>query len=539
MELHLHLTSYGPKIHAILLRTQEYHAIVSNPHSGKRFIPRQKLQEICNERAVAKELARMFPENDTDTNERLTLSICYGRTKDPSIASQSCRKIFAILVLIHEPRLIESFLDHPLCDNDLPLSFDPRFYNALWAPKLKPIRHVKFPDDIDHYWVIKNFTNEQWSVLAPSFEADTTGKGCKVYEFHENDILPIEADPRYTYGSGSGLVEKVKIHSEHNGLGNDYFRLRTTRTSLMGLTKRDIRFKQELDVYQKGMVHIIEICAAFQQGDCRGFLFPWPGGGSLNDLWAKDPGNVVTTAGVKWSEFSRWICTQCHGIIKTIQAIHEPSGTLAVTRDRIQNDIRPHNILHFIEDGPPLGMLKFSDIRLMRFPRNGSWPGESFKAYLQYMAPEPNVRPWEVDIWAFGCLFAEFLTWAIRGRNGLEAFKLKREYDDRALSNKNRGRLVEANFFVIKSSSPGRPSQKSSIKEWFAELTDDLGPGMANTFFPQFLRIIEASMLEPNQERRADCEQVESYLGHLLQENPPDSPYWHFKGTTQYRKRRG
>lgn len=112
-------------------------------------------------------------------------------------------------------------------------------------------------------------------------------------------------------------------------------------------------------------------------------------------------------------------------------------------------------------------MLKFSDIRLMRFPRHGSWPGEWFKAYRPYMAPEPVVRTWEVDTWAFGCLFAEFLTWAIRGSNGIEAFKLKREDDDRALSNENRRRLVEANFFVIKSSflSTRRPKQKTSIKK--------------------------------------------------------------------------
>ncbi|KAL5083963.1 hypothetical protein Trisim1_000699 [Trichoderma cf. simile WF8] len=191
-----------------------FDAIVFNPHSGKRFIPRRKLQEICNEQAVAKELVRVFPEHDTSTIERLTLSICYGRAKGPSIASQSCRKIFAILVLIHQPRLIESFLDHPLCDNDLPLSSDRPFSNALWAPTLKPMRHVKLPEGLDRPWIIQKFFEEQWSVLAPSFEADTTGKGCKVYEFHENDILPIESDPKYEYGSGSGLIEKVKIHRQ-------------------------------------------------------------------------------------------------------------------------------------------------------------------------------------------------------------------------------------------------------------------------------------------------------------------------------------
>lgn len=69
--------------------------------------------------------------------------------------------------------------------------------------------------------------------------------------------------------------------------------------SMMDPTKRDILFQQELDAYQKDMVHIIELYAAFKKGDSHGFLFPWPGGGSLIDLWAKDPGNVATTAGVQ------------------------------------------------------------------------------------------------------------------------------------------------------------------------------------------------------------------------------------------------
>lgn len=234
-------------------------ACVINPRDNKRFIPHRKLKAICNHQAVVEALASAFPEKDGSFHKKYASKVCLEQTPASTVSLQKgphatiasdcefdestiqnestvyqqattkngtvvqpknshpCHKIFAILVLIDQVRLIESFLDHPLCDNDLPLSSTQDF-KALWSPKVNPMGHVKLPDGYDHYDIIKRFTDEQWSVLAPCFDAHITeNMRCKVYEFHENEILPIEEVSKTIYLGGFGMVEKVKIHREHNG----------------------------------------------------------------------------------------------------------------------------------------------------------------------------------------------------------------------------------------------------------------------------------------------------------------------------------
>lgn len=165
-------------------------------------------------------------------------------------------------------------------------------------------------------------------------------------------------------------------------------------------------------------------------------------------------------------------------MIQVFWAIHGPSDIPEENRaDKvygIHSDIKPDNILHFTEDGTPLGLLKVSDLGLMTFHRAGSRSTKSRSmgnAYQTYRSPEHDmgrVRSRKIDIWAFGYLFAEFLTWALRGPNGVEAFKTKRMEDDRDIHNEDGEAWVEDNFFIIKPfplpPHYKMPKRKSSIK---------------------------------------------------------------------------
>ncbi|KAH0499601.1 hypothetical protein TgHK011_006781 [Trichoderma gracile] len=413
-------------------------------------------------------------------NEQL---ICHGQAQDRSSILQPSIRIFTILVLLGQARLIETFLQHQFCDDDLPLLSTPRF-TALYSSRHQHAPYLSFPDEDDPYRIIKSFFHDQWSVLAPFFAPPTAGDTrCDVHDLHAHAILPIEEISKKQYPGGFGLVEKVKIHRDHNGFRHEYFALKTMHP--MTPDERDKFFQQELDAFQQARPggHIIEICAAFRKGEKRGFLFPWADGGTLNHLWLRAPHEIVKSAGVKWTDFSRWICMQCYGIIHDLFAIHEPYVMSAKNDEDlygIHGDIKPDNVLYFTQDGSPLGTLKVSDLGLMKFHRLISRTAHSKSmgfAYQTYRAPEHDlnkVRSRKIDIWAFGCLFAEF----------------------------------EDNFFILKTNRFSQnkvAKRKSSVDEWFAVLIKDLGPDMANTFFPEFLRFIQNSMLDPDRKHRADC----------------------------------
>lgn len=520
-------------------------SVINTSDRNRKFIPCGKLRELCNEQAVSQELVRAFPEHDAAFCQLRAMWICHGQAQEGFIVPEPCIRIFAILVLLGQVKLIYTFLQHELCDKDLPF-FNTPDYTALYSSQHQQAAELSFANEDDPYSIIEQFVEKQWSVLAPSFTPSAAGDTrCEVHDLHAHAILPIEKISKKPYPGGFGLVQKVKIHRDHHGFKHEHFALKTMH--LMTPDERDKFFQQELAAFQQARPggHIIEICAAFKKGETRGFLFPWADGGTLNHLWLKAPHDIVKPARVEWSEFSRWICMQCYGIIHDLFAIHEPF-VMPAKKDEdlygIHGDIKPDNVLYFTQEGSPLGTLKVSDLGLMKFHRLISRTAHSKSmgfAYQTYRAPEHDmnkVRSRKIDIWAFGCLFAEFGTWAMGGHNAIELFKNYRLDEDKDNIDESKGEWAEDNFFILKTNRFSQnkvAKRKSSVDEWFTLLIKDLGPEMATTFFPEFLRFIQDSMLHPDRKHRADCKMVESFLGRLLR-IPPGNPYWNFPGTRLY-----
>ncbi|KAL6823324.1 kinase-like domain-containing protein [Trichoderma camerunense] len=466
-------------------------AYVTKPRSKETFIPRLQFARICTFEAVKRTLIAEFPGREDSFYESYASAIC-GKAADSSDGIAACPhtsapsesgqstiqsgsivdeesptrnntvvahprlKIFAILVLIGHPRLIEPFLEQLLCDDLLPFTCSEDFMD-LRSSEMSLTSHIQLPQDCDRFAIIKGFCNEQWSVLVPHFDGQTADNmRFEVYDLHEKKILPIIKVSEERYAGGYGLVERIWIHEEHHDFKHTSFALKTMHpfTSKEG----DSLFQQELDAFRKVNPggHVVEICAAIKQGDHRSFLFPWAEGGNLSDLWRRAPRDIIESAEVRWPQFSRWVCIQCHGIIKDLMAIHERFDD-ANKLFGIHSDIKPDNILHFLQDDLHLGSLKISDLGLMKFHRQASRTKKSLSmgnAYQTYRSPEHDkgrMRSRKIDIWAFGCLFAEFLTWVIRGHNGIEVFKTRRMQDDREPGNSTDGEWLEDNFFVWKS----------------------------------------------------------------------------------------
>ncbi|KAL7892659.1 hypothetical protein HDV64DRAFT_166552 [Trichoderma sp. TUCIM 5745] len=528
-------TSSGSKALRKLLRA----SLVTCEHNRtgeKRFIPRRQLAIICNMKAVVQELKKAFPGSDPGFCEQLASLICHGQPQSSISTHKPCLKIFAILVLINEAGLIGFFQERSLCDDDLPFHSTPDF-EKMWPNEKGEGDYLQFSDEVDDEFV-ENFVRVQWQLLAPSFERPKSSSlRCNFYEFDDKTILPITNVSQNKHTGGFGVVERVQLHEEHHEFEHSHFALKTFH-SMMPFDLKSALFNQELKAFQQAKPgsHLIDVCAAFKKGENYHFLFPWADGGTINHLWTKDPQTIVSEKQVQWAELGQWACKQCHGIIRDLQAIHEPHDASQTGDDAddddlygIHSDIKPDNILHFTDDGTPLGILKVSDLGLMKFHRLISRTKHSQSmgaAYQTYRSPEHDtgmMRSRKVDIWAFGCLFAEFITWVIAGRGGIDHFRNMRVDEDKRFPDPKKGEWYEDHFFTMRN---GEPEQKHSVAQWFAHLGEGLGK---DTFFPQFLSFIQNSMLHPDRDARVDCKKVEQFLEKCLRNNP-DSSYWLFDG---------
>lgn len=128
-----------------------------------------------------------------------------------------------------------------------------------------------------------------------------------------------------------------------------------------------------------------------------------------------------------------WLVEQCLGIASALVSIHGPldhgSGEL---RRLLHADIKPENILCFRDPasvGPPV--LKLADFGEAKFIESGVPLKASKVAHvLTYRPPEHSpqgVITLNYDVWCLGCLFLDFVTWAILGQEGIDNFRADRE----------------------------------------------------------------------------------------------------------------
>lgn len=210
-------------------------------------------------------------------------------------------------------------------------------------------------------------------------------------------------------------------------------------------------FEQELYAMRKMKPgpHVLPLCATFKCGVKLSFLFPWAEGGSLKAVWKQEPSDFVAERGCRdpSQDLIRWIAEQCAGLAEGLKGIHNATPAMQEsTRMRIDEesfadhygihgDLKPDNILLFYEDESEtkgdLGVLKLADFGLTRFhtaasrslqPGNGHGPLCPTYASPEHATLIDGVSR-KSDVWALGCVFTQFLTWAIRGRKAQRALR--------------------------------------------------------------------------------------------------------------------
>lgn len=135
-------------------------------------------------------------------------------------------------------------------------------------------------------------------------------------------------------------------------------------------------------------------------------------------------------------------------------------------------DIKPQNILWFSQEhnAHGHGVLKISDFGVTMFHSELTTKvlPEKVRGITQsYAAPEYGLgnsvsRPY--DIWSLGCIFIEFITWAVLGFDGVQEFRAKRKADRDTTSNFELDdfyRISENKLRIYR----WRPKERARVKE--------------------------------------------------------------------------
>lgn len=164
--------------------------------------------------------------------------------------------------------------------------------------------------------------------------------------------------------------------------------------------------------------HLIRVLAAYSQGRSHHFLILPLAKGNLVEFWnhngplCKDP---------------IWILRQCYGLTDGLRRIHKcevpdvrPSSHGRKFLRGRHGDIKPPNILWFVDNATGENRLVLSDFTLMRFHAQGSETDtlvDSVGRTRTYRAPELDVVPspdsrvsQKYDVWSLGCVFLEFVS---------------------------------------------------------------------------------------------------------------------------------
>ncbi|KAK7743284.1 hypothetical protein SLS53_004369 [Cytospora paraplurivora] len=140
-----------------------------------------------------------------------------------------------------------------------------------------------------------------------------------------------------------------------------------------------------------------------------------------------------------WQHEFQEILKLCYGIVDAVAFIHDP-GVLDPSSAGVygrHGDIKPENVLWFKkrQNSGRMGALVLSDLGLAdthRVQSRSNIPGHAIPTTPNYRPPECDMDgdkghiSRSFDIWTLGCLFLEFLVWALRGWEGRQNFRFDR-----------------------------------------------------------------------------------------------------------------
>ncbi|KAK1714477.1 kinase-like domain-containing protein, partial [Colletotrichum lupini] len=235
--------------------------------------------------------------------------------------------------------------------------------------------------------------------------------------------------------------------------------------------------------------HVIKLLATWRRGDKWSMLFPWAKS-NLKNYWNQNPPQ-------RSPGFVQWILSQCRGLAEGLQKIHRSPSEHAKDFG-IHEDIKPENILLFDSQSKAYGILVISDFGYTRFH------GRSTRSNTLIVGTSPTYKAPEADLgktiarsydmWSFGCVLLEFITWYLRGPAGIRDFIDRRNEDDERLIP---GCSLDKFFNINREDGlKDKPEVKGS---WISELGLDTH---CSDYLKELLALIVTELLQPDPKSR-------------------------------------
>lgn len=205
-----------------------------NSPGGHYYVPLDELQNtVCPEKT--QKALELIP---TDMSaQKLSSMIHSFELPGRSMVTVSFRKVFAILILIRKPALIEKFVVNNMHDDRLPIKRDHQYEHARRFSGNVLDRHDRLVECFQHWEPgdKEDFEKTQWELLAPSFKESRDSAEVIHYPLRSQQPLPFEiisdakahgisnrpTDPisgqsdEGMFG-GSGKVTRIRIQRAHH-----------------------------------------------------------------------------------------------------------------------------------------------------------------------------------------------------------------------------------------------------------------------------------------------------------------------------------
>ncbi|KUJ21644.1 kinase-like protein [Mollisia scopiformis] len=482
------------------------------------------------------------------------------------------QKLYTILLCMDKGHCIADFLDGGISDINLPfLRSDHGTAASIQTPGTKhelcASNHFTTCEKHEHTgcgikalesWqshAIRALSRDQWQVLVPIFEPLQDGK-IPHYEFDMNTIFPYVEDHQavndsYVKSGGYSRVWGVRMHWAHQKI----YKSTDPNVSepLLAIKRpfsRDIRdFKKEANMLStlalRQHPYLVKLLATYKYKGDYHFVFPYANT-NLRGYWDD------TRLPYRNRDTYMWGLNQLCGITSGINAIHNFKATeyplesaeaapnlpglnvsvgkyLTVAHEEQKygrhGDIKPENILwsNELSGSGNEGILQLTDMGLGRFHRLESRSGIDATG----LSGSPTYAPPEVclekkisrsyDMWSLGCVFMEFVTWLVEGKEQIYQFASARNllvgedtYDDL--------------YYTIITQDNGSKHAvvRQSVIDWFKHLKEQ---ARCSDMLKDVLDVVETGMLVINSEDRKKCYDVVKELEKIISKAQTSDSY--------------
>ncbi|KAK6527504.1 hypothetical protein TWF694_004487 [Orbilia ellipsospora] len=464
------------RINELLCECADGDAIASD--SGvRKFIPLQSLYKLLTKEEIEKAVAACITKDEgipfyqqTDTVDWIFI---HGK------------RVFAILVALgHQEHLILRFIerDFQTVDEKLPFPLD----------LLKEIIPT----------LATEFFEKQWEFVSPIWSKNVIHR-----EIPPGIRLPFTYNTKIDAG-GFGDIYEIRLHPDHQtvallpGEGDQRIVRKEFKSALFersesassGSVENDyIRELRNLSILNE-LKHpnIIELLTSYTYNRKHNLIFPFIQGGNLGTFFRHERPESF--------RLDETFLTALCGLSSAIEKIHYYTlERLNIELIGCHYDLKPKNI--FVSNGT----FVLGDFGLSKLKQSSEAPKDLYEGGGgDYLAPEcedfnegfmKNAINQSSDIWSFGCVIAEVLTYMRRGADGVGEFRTKRRV-------KIGSSRMSAFHAGIGKSNPG-------VASWLPQLAED-----KTVYSKPMVRLIK-SMLDLDPDARPNARHVTTRLRYI------------------------